>query len=170
MNKMLMLFLCCQALNPCEQDIYDAISQDWQSVPVKFCMQGIEAISTPVLDVLPPAGLYLFDKKDIARTGMAAFIGDCVVVLSLKMLVNRERPAGETSRLDSSFPSGHTAFAFTQAVVYSHYNPRLRIPLFVYATVVGFSRVYLGKHYPTDVLGGAVLGLAVGFLAVRFTY
>jgi len=164
---MLMLVLCCQALNTCEQNIYETISQDWQSVPVKFCMQGIEVVSTPALDVLPPPVLYLCDKKEIARAGLAGFVGDCAAVFSLKLLVNRDRPDEETNRLDSSFPSGHTAFAFTQAVVYSHYNPKLKIPMFIYAAVVGFSRVYLGKHYPSDVLGGAAVGIAVGFLAVR---
>ncbi|UCG29785.1 MAG: phosphatase PAP2 family protein [candidate division WOR-3 bacterium] len=164
---MLLLVLCCQALSSCEQNIYETISQNWQAKPVKYVMQGVEIISYPGLDALPPVGLYLYDKKDIARTGFAGFIGDVATVISLKLLINRERPEEDTDRIDSSFPSGHTTFAFTQAVIYSHHNPKLRIPMFVYATLVGFSRIYLGKHYPTDVLGGAALGMAVGFLAVK---
>jgi undecaprenyl-diphosphatase len=132
-------------------------------------MRGIEIISFPPLDALSPLGLYVAGENDIARTGMAGFIGDCVTVIPLKLIINRQRPLGETKRIDSAFPSGHTAFAFTQAVLYSHYEPRLRIPLLLYATAVGFSRIYLGKHYPTDVLGGIVLGVAVGFLAVELT-
>lgn len=166
-SYMLLLLLCCQALASCEQNIYETISQDWQSQPVKYFMQGIEIASYPGLDALPPVGLYIYDKKDIARRGFAGFVGDVATVLALKMIVNRERPDGETERIDSSFPSGHTTFAFTQAVIYSHHNPELRIPMFIYAAVVGFSRIYLGKHYPTDVLGGAALGVAVGFLAVN---
>jgi len=164
---MLFMLLCSQAIGSFEQNIYETISHDWEVKPITYVMQGIEVASWPGLDALPPIGLYIYDKKDIARTGFAGFVGDVATVVSLKMIVNRERPEGETERIDSSFPSGHTTFAFTQAVIYSHHNPKLRVPLFVYATIVGFSRVYLGKHYPTDVLGGAVLGVAVGLIAVN---
>ena len=65
----------------------------------------------------------------------------------------------------SSFPAGHAATAFAGAVLLSFVAPRLA-PLFcVLAALIGFSRVYVGVHYPTDVLAGAVLGAAVGAAA-----
>lgn len=158
-----------QTIGDCERKIYETISSDWQSKPLSYFMRGVQIISYPPLDILSPIGLYLSDRKDAARTGLTGFVGDCVTVIPLKLLTNRSRPAGETIRIDSSFPSGHTAFVFTQAVVYSHHNTRLRIPLYLYATVVGFSRVYLKKHYPTDILGGAALGILVGILAVKIS-
>lgn len=158
-----------QAIGDCERKIYETISGDWQSKPLSYFMRGVQIVSYPPLDILSPIGLYLSDRKDAARTGLTGFVGDCVTVIPLKLLINRSRPVGETIRIDSSFPSGHTAFVFTQAVVYSHHNNRLRIPLYLYATVVGFSRVYLKKHYPTDVLGSAALGVLVGILAVKIS-
>jgi undecaprenyl-diphosphatase len=62
---------------------------------------------------------------------------------------------------DGSFPSGHAATSFAAATVLSFAFPRLAPALFLLAAAVGFSRVYVGVHYPLDVLGGAVLGVLV---------
>jgi undecaprenyl-diphosphatase len=87
----------------------------------------------------------------------------------LKYVVQRDRPP--TVVLDpeplvgvpstSSFPSGHTSTSFACAYVISRLAPRLTVYVFVLAALIGFSRVYVGVHYPLDVLAGAVLGLVV---------
>jgi len=66
--------------------------------------------------------------------------------------------------LSSSFPSGHAAMAFAAATVVAILAPRLRVPALVLAALVAFSRVYLGVHFLSDVLAGAVLGIGVGLL------
>jgi undecaprenyl-diphosphatase len=60
-----------------------------------------------------------------------------------------------------SFPSGHATVAFACATVLALAVPRLRVPLFVLAALIAFSRVYVGVHYPFDVLAGAVLGVGL---------
>ena len=61
-----------------------------------------------------------------------------------------------------SFPSGHTASAFAFATAVGADLPALSFPLDALAAAVGYSRVHLGVHYPSDVIVGAVLGSAVG--------
>jgi undecaprenyl-diphosphatase len=63
---------------------------------------------------------------------------------------------------DPSFPSGHTTVAFACATVLSYFAPKLAPVLFLLALAIGFSRIYVGVHYPLDVLGGAALGVLVG--------
>jgi undecaprenyl-diphosphatase len=87
----------------------------------------------------------------------------------LKALIPRDRPTvhhPEPRALvhvpgGHSFPSGHSAIAFACAGVLAWQAPRLAPALFVLAALIAWSRVYVGVHYPLDVLGGAVLGLLI---------
>jgi undecaprenyl-diphosphatase len=97
-----------------------------------------------------------------------------LVTLGLKALVGRDRPFVTVPEADplvrstigQSFPSGHAATSFAGAVVLTYLFPRGWPAFFTLAAAVAFSRVYVGVHYPTDILAGAVVGTAVGLLAV----
>jgi undecaprenyl-diphosphatase len=60
-----------------------------------------------------------------------------------------------------SFPSGHASAAFACATVLAWTLPRLAVPAFLLAAAIAWSRVYVGVHWPLDVLGGAVLGVVI---------
>ncbi len=66
-----------------------------------------------------------------------------------------------------SFPSGHSATAFAGAWLLSRYLPRWRFPLYLVATLTAFSRIYLGAHYPGDVVAGSTLGVLFAWLLQR---
>jgi len=98
--------------------------------------------------------------------------GDLIADLTaygLREAIGRERPAmrfAEPRPLvhvphDPSFPSGHAATSFACAALLASLAPLPKVPLFALAALIAFSRVYNGVHYPLDVLGGAVLGLAI---------
>jgi membrane-associated phospholipid phosphatase len=107
---------------------------------------------------------------------LAGLAGTIAVLLgsllsgAIKEAVGRLRPpfadpsfVAATSAPDTpSFPSGHTTTAFAAAAAVGVFYPRLRVPLYCVAALVGLSRIYLGVHYGLDVLVGAVLGISIG--------
>ncbi len=120
---------------------------------------------------------YFKKDKELMRSGYksAICIGSALAISTgLKYLVNRTRPfneyPGDIIQRDNvglaSFPSGHSAAAFATATALSLSYKKwyVTVPSFLYAGFVGYSRMRLGVHYPSDVLGGAVIGIGTGLL------
>jgi undecaprenyl-diphosphatase len=109
----------------------------------------------------------------IGAAGSAA-IGGIFVFKVLKRLSQRPRPCQYEPHCWSkvlppdkfSFPSGHTMTAFSIALVVSYFYPSLEGPLFFLAISIAVSRIVLGMHFLSDVLAGAVLGVALGCVSI----
>lgn len=99
-----------------------------------------------------------------------------IIFMAVKSIIGRPRPYQSWPGLPClmaapdkfSFPSGHTMTAFSAWSSLALAMPALTIPFMLIAITIGLSRIFLGLHYPTDVLAGAVLGSGIG-LAVNFT-
>ena len=102
------------------------------------------------------------------RVGVAILLAESFSG-ALKLSVERDRPPRSRPVPESlleapstfSFPSGHATVAFACATVLALAVPRLRRWLYSLAALIAFSRVYVGVHYPGDVLVGALLGVAI---------
>jgi undecaprenyl-diphosphatase len=105
---------------------------------------------------------------------VATLVADAIGELganALKAAIPRERPLDHpliARPHTNSFPSGHAATSFACATVLGLAFPRLRVAFFLLAAAVAWSRVYVGVHYPLDVLAGAALGIATGVAVFRF--
>lgn len=95
----------------------------------------------------------------VARLAIVGLAGTNLVVQALKLATNRTRPDGAHERSNSSFPSSHAASAVCLAWIFARRWPRLSVVLWLAALVVAWSRVHLNRHYLSDVVGGAGIGL-----------
>jgi membrane-associated phospholipid phosphatase len=98
------------------------------------------------------------------RTSALAAAGGHLAGATVSRVVRRERPPSAEQDDAFSFPSTHAASAFALAAALGSGAPLLRAGLFGGATAVAASRLVLGEHYATDVVAGALLGVAVGEL------
>jgi len=105
------------------------------------------------LAVLDPIG------PGTARLAVAALIATNLVAEGLKRVINRPRPNGERKRSDASFPSGHAASALSLAWILTRRWRRLAVFWWALAVTVAWSRVYINRHYLSDVVAGAGIGL-----------
>lgn len=113
-------------------------------------------------------------ESPILQAILLAFLIERPVYFVLKNGLRRNRPQAALQNFRSiitpsdkfSFPSGHTSAAFMMATLLGYYLPPLMILLYCWATLVAFSRVVLGVHFPTDTLVGAILGISTALFSL----
>lgn len=135
--------------------------------------------SNTYVNLAIPAGLLVAGiiRKDYDMRQNALYVASSTASTFLfnellKRMVKRPRPFIRNVHLSAvyqpgsySFPSGHTSSAFSSATALSRAYPKWFViaPSFLWAGAIGYSRMYLGVHYPTDVTAGALLGTGFAF-------
>lgn len=138
--------------------------------------EAVIGIGVPVSIVVAS---YIREDKKLFQKGIdmsLALVTSSASTFILKRIVNRKRPAYTYPDIQAfeiqqnySFPSGHTSNAFCTATSLSLNFPRwyVIVPSFAWAGVVGYSRMHLGVHYPSDVLAGALLGAGSAYVTYK---
>ena len=123
---------------------------------------------------------YIQNNQPVLRDGFKTAISiglNATLTSGLKLAFNRKRPfvkypydiSQRTHAGKYSFPSGHTsnAFAAATALTLSSKKWYVAVPSYAYACLVGYSRMRLGVHFPSDVLGGMVIGVGTSLLVIQ---
>ena len=167
------LFVLCfsvesSALEKLDQQLFDAIYDEKNLGSTRYSlMENITYFGDPYAVIGLSLISVTYGKEKKRKTGRlmsSAFLGSGLVVYTSKRLINRRRPLDVRNTDNPALPSGHTANAFVIATILGKRYPKLKIPFYIGAGVVGFSRIYLGRHYVSDVLTGAAVGTGVGLL------
>ena len=140
-------------------------------------MSGYTQIGSAIAALGIALVLYLANNRLLAYDLILGTLTLWMVVEMVKFLIHRSRPFIRITQarivgrqaIGQSFPSGHTSQTFflaTMMVQHFHTSVWASILLYTIALLVGITRMYVGAHYPRDVLAGAILGSAWGLLGV----
>jgi membrane-associated phospholipid phosphatase len=169
-RTLLLVLALWSPLQTLDESVRDAV-QAARRPALERPMRWASDIGKPVVALSCLLAIAVFDAAAgpaTARLALAALAGTNLSVEALKRLTFRARPDGEHKRSNAAFPSSHAANAFALAVILSRRWRRLA-PLFLAgAATIACSRIYLNRHWLTDVVAGAALGSACAWAAARW--
>ena len=153
------------------------IQENLRSDALTVIMKGFSVFGSYGIGMIAVTAILLIPRKTRrtgVTSGLALIFGALAVNVILKPLVVRPRPYVTLDDLEPlmkemkdphSFPSGHTqaAFALAVSVCLVLRKKLLSVLALAFAVIMGFSRLYVGAHYPSDVIAGALVGIAAAF-------
>ncbi len=141
--------------------------QPWLERPMRMATD----IGKPVTVLAALGGILIFDAaggRATAAAAVLALLPTNAVVEVVKRATYRARPDGSHKRSNAAFPSSHAANAYALAAVLARRWRRLQFGFWGFAALVACSRVYLNRHWASDVIAGAAVGVACAWFAHRF--
>jgi undecaprenyl-diphosphatase len=167
------------AFEDAEKDLFRALNGAGSNPALDGIALLLDVSAALYVITLWAAHLWLVRKRSLAFDFLLALLVTVAVTEVLKFAIGRLRPEDVYANVsilrpalfpdftDPSFPSGHTSRAFLLVAVVGLHERKWLPALLPYGVLAGLARVYEGAHYPSDVLAGALLGLAIGVLFWR---
>ena len=158
------------------------IQENWHNDVLTTVLRWITTLGNGgILWILLSLLLWIPRKTRKCGISMSLSLLLCGILgnIILKPWIGRIRPYDMNTSIelllpalsDFSFPSGHTGSAFAVAsVLFLCMSPKAGIPAMILAALIAFSRLYLGAHFPTDVMGGAIIGCLTGVIAWKLVW
>jgi undecaprenyl-diphosphatase len=155
--------------------LFEKVNRHFEKRFLNLFFRNITHLGGATLTIVTMLLLMIFSSNQARTTAMSGALAlalSHIPVHIVKKLFPRKRPYLMLEKTsfhsnplqDHSFPSGHTTAIFSVIIPYMIYVPMLSFLLIPLGVCVGISRIYLGLHYPSDVLAGGLLGSCMGTL------
>ncbi|MBI4379560.1 MAG: phosphatase PAP2 family protein [Nitrospinae bacterium] len=169
-----------------DRSLFLMINNGWASpfnniLFASLTLLGSNYVIIPIVGIM----IYLYDRENYRKNFiliLSSLLLGGIVIHMLKEMIDRPRPLSDMAGLIkegkvhinvifeplrlASFPSGHSQTIFTVVTILSYLYRRYIIVLFFIASLSAISRVYIGVHYPLDVLAGGAIGVLVSIIMV----